>query len=201
MCIYSDIRDQRYQAELDIGTSDIGPKRVESDIMYIGYRNNLLSHMGYRTFRFCRLVQWLRGKAPACEIKILEFESSGPDEVLFGNRISGRTLMSISELFWYRNDRFQSDIFSSDIGITDVDVGCRIPLTLRSMSMPTYGRNITGKYNWSVLWFWSPSAWHRTGYFRYAAAQCRDLFHECGEIMDEKSWKIKMLSSQNVKCA
>jgi hypothetical protein len=46
--------------------------------------------------------------------------------------------MSISEVFRYRNDVFQSDIFVSDIGITYVDVGCRISPTLRSMSMPTY---------------------------------------------------------------
>jgi hypothetical protein len=46
--------------------------------------------------------------------------------------------MSISEHFRYRNDVFQSDIFVSDIGITYVDVGCRISPTLRSMSMPTY---------------------------------------------------------------
>ncbi len=51
--------------------------------------------------------------------------------------------MSISEHFRYRNDVFQSDIFASDIGITDVNVGCQISLTLRSMSMPTYG---TGQY-------------------------------------------------------
>jgi hypothetical protein len=38
-----------------------------------------------------------------------------------------------------RNDNFQSDIFSSNIGITDVDVGCGILPTLRSASMPTYG--------------------------------------------------------------
>jgi hypothetical protein len=44
----------------------------------------------------------------------------------------------ISELFRYRNDSFQYDIFSSDNGITDVDVGYRISPTLRSMSMPTY---------------------------------------------------------------
>jgi hypothetical protein len=44
----------------------------------------------------------------------------------------------ISEPFQCRNVSFQSDIFSSDIGITDVDVGCRISPTLRSMSMPTY---------------------------------------------------------------
>jgi hypothetical protein len=30
---YSDIRDQRYRTELDIGTSDIGLKRAESDII------------------------------------------------------------------------------------------------------------------------------------------------------------------------
>jgi hypothetical protein len=36
-----------------------------------------------------------------------------------------RTL-PISERFRYRNDFFQSDVFFSDIGITDVDVGCRI---------------------------------------------------------------------------
>ncbi len=40
------------------------------------------------------------------------------------------------------DDVFQSDIFLSEIGITDVDVGCRISPTLRSMSMPTYARNI-----------------------------------------------------------
>jgi hypothetical protein len=34
--------------------------------------------------------------------------------------------MSISEHFRYRNDVFQSDIFVFYIGITDVDVGCRI---------------------------------------------------------------------------
>jgi hypothetical protein len=30
---YSDIRDQRYRTELDIGTNDIGLKRAESDII------------------------------------------------------------------------------------------------------------------------------------------------------------------------
>jgi hypothetical protein len=33
--------------------------------------------------------------------------------------------MLISELFRYQNDSFQSEIYSSDIGITDVDVGYR----------------------------------------------------------------------------
>ncbi len=45
--------------------------------------------------------------------------------------------MSMSDV-GYPNDVFQSNIFVSDIGITDVDVGCRISPTLRSMSMPTY---------------------------------------------------------------
>ncbi len=46
----------------------------------------------------------------------------------------------MTEHFRYWNDVVQSDIFVSDIGITDVDVdvGCRISPTLRSMSMPTY---------------------------------------------------------------
>jgi hypothetical protein len=51
--------------------------------------------------------------------------------------------MSISELFRYQNDSFQSDIFSSDIKITDVDVGCRVSSTKRSMSMPTYGLQVS----------------------------------------------------------
>ncbi len=42
--------------------------------------------------------------------------------VIFGYRISEWTQMSISERFRYRNDGFQSDIFSSDIGITEVDM-------------------------------------------------------------------------------
>jgi hypothetical protein len=48
------------------------------------------------------------------------------------------TQMSILQLFRYWTDSFQSDIFSSDIGIADVDVGCLISQTLRSMLMPTY---------------------------------------------------------------
>jgi hypothetical protein len=53
-------------------------------------------------------------------------------------RISDWALMSISEHFRNQNDVFQSNIFVSDIGITDVNVGCRISPTMRSMSMPTY---------------------------------------------------------------
>jgi hypothetical protein len=49
--------------------------------------------------------------------------------------------MLILELFRYRNDSFQSDIFSSDIRITDVVVGCKmsdigISQALRSVLIP-----------------------------------------------------------------
>jgi hypothetical protein len=67
-------------------------------------------------------------------------------------RVFGSNPADVLNIFWisdigmdsdvdirYRNDSFQSDIFSSDIGITDVDVGYRISPSLRSMSMPTYG--------------------------------------------------------------
>jgi hypothetical protein len=50
--------------------------------------------------------------------------------------------MSISEHFRYRNNVFQSDIFVSVIGMTDVDVGCRISPIFRSMSMPTYDQTL-----------------------------------------------------------
>ncbi len=63
-------------------------------------------------------------------------------------RISECALMSISEHFRYRNDVFPSGIFVSDIGITDVDVGCRISPTLRSMSMPTYGYQVPLMQHW-----------------------------------------------------
>ncbi len=46
--------------------------------------------------------------------------------------------MLILELFRCHNERIQSDIFCSDIGIRDVDVRCQISLTKRLMSMPTY---------------------------------------------------------------
>ncbi len=69
--------------------------------------------------------------------------------------------MSISGLFQYRNDSFQSDIFSSNIRIADVDVRCRISPTLRSMSIPTYAfyqsAIITGKKKqWSSLGAYRP---------------------------------------------
>jgi hypothetical protein len=68
--------------------------------------------------------------------------------------------MSISEHFRYRKDVFQYDIFVHDIGITDVDVGCWISPTLRSMLMPTYACDLfiavpckreEGRNGWSSL--------------------------------------------------
>ncbi len=42
--LYSDIRDQQYRTELDIGTSDIRLNRVESDIISdIGIKFYLIS--------------------------------------------------------------------------------------------------------------------------------------------------------------
>jgi hypothetical protein len=61
-----------------------------------------------------------------------------PEDVINNFWISEWTQMSISEPFQYWNDSFQSNIFSSDIGITNVNVGYQILPTLRSMSMLTY---------------------------------------------------------------
>jgi hypothetical protein len=133
---YSDICDQRYRTELDFGTSDIGLKRAEFDIISdIGI--NFYPVSDIRHHNIFSSAQRLKGKALAWERKGLRSISS-KCQIFFGYRISEWTQMSISELFQYRNDRFQSDIFSSNIGITDVDVGCRISQTIGSMSMPTY---------------------------------------------------------------
>jgi hypothetical protein len=80
------------------------------------------------------------GSNPADVINIFWISDIGLDSVVdIGTLpISEWTQLSISEPFRYRNDSFQSDIFSSDIRITDVDDGCRISPILRSMSMPTY---------------------------------------------------------------
>ncbi len=68
----SDIRDQRYRTELDIRTSDIGLKRVESDIISdIGINFYPLSDI--RHSNILKIAQWLRSKAFACENKGLGF--------------------------------------------------------------------------------------------------------------------------------
>ncbi len=124
MGTYSDIRDQRYRTELDIGTSDIGLKRSESDIISdIGISFYPISEIRHPLIY--SPAQRLRSKALACENKGLGFESCRCDNIRFGYWIPEWTQMSISELFRYRNDSVQSNIFSSDIGITDVDIGCQ----------------------------------------------------------------------------
>jgi hypothetical protein len=56
---YSDIRDQRYRTELDIGTSDIGLKRAESDIILdIGINFYPISDI--RNPKIHKSAQWLR---------------------------------------------------------------------------------------------------------------------------------------------
>jgi hypothetical protein len=48
---YPNIRDQRYQTEPDIGTSDIGLKRAESDIISdIGINFYLISNIDIQKF-------------------------------------------------------------------------------------------------------------------------------------------------------
>jgi hypothetical protein len=58
--------------------------------------------------------------------------------------------MSILEHFQYQNDYFQSNIFVSAIGITDVDGEDR---WRRSMSMPTYGFASMGYTSTKLLIF------------------------------------------------
>ncbi len=56
---YSDIRDQRYRTELDIGTSDILLKRAESDIISdIGINFYPISDI--RHPKIYKSAQWLR---------------------------------------------------------------------------------------------------------------------------------------------
>ncbi len=62
MGTYSNIRDQRYRTELDVGTFDIELKRAESDRTeesgvrhYIGYRNKLLSDTQYPTSKVSKV--------------------------------------------------------------------------------------------------------------------------------------------------
>jgi hypothetical protein len=79
MRTYSDIRDQRYRTELDIGTSDIGLKRVESDILS-DIRINFYPICDIRHPNIHKLAQWLKNKAFSCENKGLGFESCGCDK-------------------------------------------------------------------------------------------------------------------------
>jgi hypothetical protein len=72
---YSDIRDQRFRTELDIGTSDIGLKRAESNIISdIGINFYQISDICHPNIEIS--AQWLRGEAFACDNKDLGFKFS-----------------------------------------------------------------------------------------------------------------------------
>ncbi len=92
------------------------------------YRNKLLSYILYPTSSVSS-ISTVAERLRRSPVKTRVWGANTVDATNFF-RISEWTQMSISELFWYRNDSFQSNIFSSDIGITDVDVGCRISPTL-----------------------------------------------------------------------
>jgi hypothetical protein len=116
-------------------------ERVESNILS-NNRNKCVSYIGYPTSLRNRQSQKLSVIVLAYCSKVRGFESAGRNNFVSSmSRISEWTRMSISEHFRYRNDVFQCDIFVTDIGITEVDVGYRISPTLRSMLMPTYGIN------------------------------------------------------------
>ncbi len=77
---------------------------------YIGYRNKLLSDI--RHPKIHKSAQWLRKQVSLVRILLMWLIFIG-----YRNGLGCR---------YHRNDSYQSDIFSSDIGITDVDIGCRI---------------------------------------------------------------------------
>ncbi len=114
MGTYSDIRDQRYRTELDIGTSDIGLKRAESDIILdIGI--NFYSIFNIRHPNILQLAQWLRSKAFEDVNKGLGFKSYGCDKYFLdiGYQNGLRSL--------YRN--------SSNIGITVFSLTYFLPIS------------------------------------------------------------------------
>ncbi len=111
----------------DIGlslTSESPISDWESEVWhYIGYRNKVLSNIPYSTSpnineRCHSLVVPLD-----FGFKGLGFESYWRLRNFCKCQISEWTLMSRWEHFRYRTDSFQSDIFFSDIRLTDVDVG------------------------------------------------------------------------------
>ncbi len=99
---------------------------------YIGYEINFYLISDIRHPKHHRLAQRLRSKALASKIKGLGIKPCGCAE----NFLDIRYWNGFRCRYW--NDCFQSDIFFSDIGLTDDDVRCRISPTSRSMSMPTY---------------------------------------------------------------
>ncbi len=98
MGTYSDIRDQRYRTELDIGTSDIGLKKAESDIIS-DIRINFDPISDIRHPNILMIAQWLRSENKGLGFKFYEFNIQFLD-IGYRNGLRCR----------YRN--------SSDIGIT-----------------------------------------------------------------------------------
>jgi hypothetical protein len=105
--------------------------RYRTEESGVGYWNKLLSDFGYShgyrwasklygTVRRSFLKSVVEGSNQAAPIK-KKFNIGYRNE-LWCQYLSGP--------FRYRCDSFQSDIFFSDIGITDVDVGCWISPTL-----------------------------------------------------------------------
>jgi hypothetical protein len=105
---------------------------------YVGYRNKLLSDFWHPTSKCAN------PRSAVVRRQILDMKSVGLKPVwkivfiwdwfvnfryrnirYWFSPISEWKLMSISELFRCRNERIYSDIFCSDIGIRDVDVGYR----------------------------------------------------------------------------
>ncbi len=149
MGTYSNIRDQQYRTELVIRTSDIGLKRAESDIIWeIGinfypisdFQTVSVQHGGWEV-RCLPLKKRALGLNPANVYYIFWILDIGMDSYVDIGALPILEWQFSAHCIFFRywNGSLQSHIFSSDIGITDVNVGCRISLTLRSMSMPTYG--------------------------------------------------------------
>jgi hypothetical protein len=91
--------------------------------------------------------------------------------------ISEWKLMSISKLFRYWNERIYSDIFCSNIGIRDVNVGCQILPTWRLMSMPTYTYTCTytGIYTYTYTYTHTSTYIYTYTYMKKKSLSC--LFH------------------------
>jgi hypothetical protein len=98
---YSDIRDHRYRTELDIGTSDIGLKRAESDtISDIGINFYPISDI--RHPNILRSAQWLRSKAIAYVNQGLGFEST-----------------NIKYIYWISDIGMDSDFYIGTLPISE----------------------------------------------------------------------------------
>ncbi len=124
MGTYSDIRDQRYRTELDIGTSDIGLKKVESDIISdigikfypISYTHK--SHSGWEVSRL-PLKTSVLGSNPADVISIFWIS-----DIRMYSDVDIRTL-PISEWqfsVWHSFFLYRNNICMSMSNIADIKV-------------------------------------------------------------------------------